>query len=142
MNITLKNKSFIKPVLMSMVFFTACFLSAAFIQKSDEWKAPDTAKEKKNPIATDETSVAAGKKAYEKECLNCHGKKGKGDGANAATLEKEVGDLTLAKAQNQTDGELFWKISEGRKPMPIGKKTLSEEQRWQVVNYIRTFKKK
>ena len=36
--------------------------------------------------------------------------------------------------------ELFWKITEGRKPMPSTKKSLTEEQRWQVVNYIRTLK--
>jgi len=38
-----------------------------------------------------------------------------------------------------TDGELFWKISEGRRPMPEFKKRLTEEQRWQLVNYVRTF---
>ena len=127
-----------------LTFLTASAILIVFaaIAQSDDWKAPETAKEKKNPIASDEASIAAGKKGYEKECLNCHGKKGKGDGPNSLTLEKEVGDLTSAKAQDQSDGELFWKISEGKKPMPIGKKTLSEEQRWQVVNYIRTFKKK
>ena len=89
----------------------------------------------------DETSIAAGKKVYENECLSCHGKKGKGDGPHSATLEKTPGDLTSAKVQDQTDGELFWKITEGRKPMPTLKKTLTDEQRWQVINYVRTLKK-
>ncbi len=36
------------------------------------------------------------------------------------------------------EGEIFWKISEGRRPMPSFKKQLTEEQRWQLVNYLRT----
>ncbi|HEY4797975.1 MAG TPA: cytochrome c, partial [Bacteroidia bacterium] len=91
--------------------------------------------------ASDEASIAAGKKIYEKECLNCHGKKGKGDGKDAANQDATVADLSSAKVQAQTDGEIFWKISEGRKPMPANKKTLSEDQRWQVLNYVRTLKK-
>ena len=38
----------------------------------------------------------------------------------------------------ETDGELFYKISTGRAPMPAGEKLMTEEQRWQVINYIRT----
>lgn len=111
-------------------------------QKAEKWVALASAKEKKNPIPADEASIAAGKKWYAKECLSCHGKKGEGDGPNAHTLEKSPGDLTSAKVQDQTDGELFWKITTGRKPMPSAKKALTEEQRWQVVNYMRTFEKK
>ena len=57
-------------------------------------------------------------------------------------IEKTVADLTSDYVQNQTDGELFWKISEGRKPMPLAKITLTDDQRWDVINYVRTFKKK
>jgi mono/diheme cytochrome c family protein len=38
-----------------------------------------------------------------------------------------------------TDGEIFWKMTEGRKPMPSFKKQLTDEQRWQLVNFLRTF---
>jgi len=41
--------------------------------------------------------------------------------------------------EEMTDGEIFYKISEGRRPMPSFKKRLTEEQRWQLVNYVRTF---
>ena len=44
--------------------------------------------------------------------------------------------------KEMTDGELFYKLSEGRMPMPGFKAKLSEEQRWQVLNYVRTLAKK
>jgi mono/diheme cytochrome c family protein len=40
-----------------------------------------------------------------------------------------------------SDGEIFYAISEGRKPMPPMKTTLSEEQRWQIVHFVRTLRK-
>lgn len=120
------------------------FLLSAFLfaPQSSDWEAPASAKDKKNPVASDEASIAAGKKMYEKECLSCHGKKGKGDGPKAAEYDKATPDMTTEKFHKETDGEIFWKITEGKKPMPSAKKTLTEEQRWQVINYVRTLKKK
>ncbi len=137
----MKVKSNLKTQLKWVTILCISVLILAFTQ-SDEWKAPASAKDKKNPVASNDASLAAAKKTYEKECLTCHGKKGRGDGEKAATLDKTPQDLSLARVQSQTDGELFWKISEGRKPMPANKKTLTEEQRWQLVNYVRTFEKK
>ncbi|VAW22202.1 hypothetical protein MNBD_BACTEROID01-2616 [hydrothermal vent metagenome] len=114
----------------------------AFVPQEDEWKAPGSALKKKNPVEANESSLIAGKKLYTKECFSCHGRKGRGDGPNSATLDKIPGDLTSSKVQDQTDGELFWKITQGKKPMPSTKLTLTNNQRWEVVNYIRTLKKK
>jgi mono/diheme cytochrome c family protein len=105
---------------------------------ADEWKAPARAAKRKNPIAADEKSIATGKALYVQNCLSCHGEKGKGDGTAAKDLEKKPGDLSAAKMLEQTDGALFWKITEGRKPMPTFEKTLTEENRWTVINYVRT----
>lgn len=125
-----------------LVVGSVLFMCFAFFQQVDVWKAPESSKNKKNPVAADEAGIAAGKKVYEKECFSCHGKKGRGDGPNSATLEKPPGDLPSSKVQSQTDGELFWKITEGKKPMPAAKLVLNDEQRWQVVNYIRVLGKK
>lgn len=135
----MKNKKF--HHVFNVIPFGAIVLSFAF-QQAPQWNAPASAKNIKSPIPYNDASISAGKAIYEKDCLNCHGKKGRGDGKDAATLDVTVADLTLPKTQSQTDGELFWKISEGKKPMPTNKKVLSENQRWQVVNYIRTFAKK
>jgi mono/diheme cytochrome c family protein len=108
----------------------------------DEWKAPASADDKKNPVPSDDKSIAAGKGVYVANCLACHGTTGKGDGPAAAALgpDHKPGDLPSRKTQQQSDGALFWKISEGRKPMPTYSKLISETQRWQVIDYIRTFK--
>ena len=105
----------------------------------DEWKAPAYAAKKANPVPADEKSIAAGKDNYALNCMACHGAGGKGDGPGSPALERPPGDLTSAKAQDQSDGSLFWKITTGRKPMPPAPKELSEAQRWQIVNYVRTF---
>jgi len=118
----------------------ALFLGAALAQDKpgDEWVAPARAAKKKNPVEANEASLAKGKTVYVKECQSCHGEKGKGDGPGVKDLEKKPEDLTLPKILNQTDGALFWKITEGRKPMASYEKTLSEEERWHVINYMRS----
>lgn len=106
----------------------------------NQWIAPSRAARKKNPVAADAGSIARGKRLYARECLSCHGATGKGDGSDAADLEKKPANLRSSATQHQSDGALFWKISEGRRPMPAMRKKWSEQQRWDVVNYIRTFK--
>lgn len=105
----------------------------------EEWKAPARAAKKKNPVAVDARSLASGKAIYERECASCHGSRGKGDGPAAKDLERPAGDLTDKNHLGaQTDGELFWKLTEGNKPMPSYEQSLSEQERWDVVNFTRT----
>ncbi len=128
--------------LIVTLFVIFSFSGSINAQHKAPWNAPESLKEKKNPFASDESSLARGKKSYISECARCHGKKGEGDGSSASRIDQTVADLSTEKIQNQSDGELFWKISEGRKPMPINKNTLTDDQRWDIINYIRTFKKK
>jgi mono/diheme cytochrome c family protein len=104
-----------------------------------EWKAPARAAKKKNPIAADAKSIAAGQVVYTQQCLACHGPAGKGDGKQAPQLQVKPKDLSDPKIASQTDGALFWKITTGRKPMPTFEKLISEDDRWNVINYTRTF---
>jgi mono/diheme cytochrome c family protein len=108
------------------------------IQQAIDWNAPPSAVKVANPFPSNEKSIAAGKEIYTKNCYDCHGKKGKGDGPKSADLPKSPQDFTKEAVQKQSDGSMFWKISEGRKPMPSFKKDLSEDQRWQVIKYVRT----
>jgi mono/diheme cytochrome c family protein len=103
-----------------------------------KWTAPARASAKKNPVAANETSIALGKKIYERQCLACHGPKGTGDGPMAAHLDKRPGNLSSPKLWEQSDGALFWKVNEGHRPMPTFKHIMSDEERWPVINYIRT----
>jgi len=106
---------------------------------SCEWKAPPTAVNRPNPVPSNANTIALGQKLYTANCFTCHGENGKGDGPGAAALEKKPADLgACIKQNNESDGSLFWKISEGRSPMVSWKGALSETQRWELVNYIKT----
>jgi mono/diheme cytochrome c family protein len=110
-----------------------------------EWKAPADAKNMKNPMAdkkNDKKELAEGKKLADTNCVTCHGASGKGDGPAAAALPPpKPADWTSAKIANETDGEIFWKITNGRGAMPPWKH-LPEKDRWELVNYIRSLQKK
>ena len=105
---------------------------------SNQWVVPARAAARKNPVPADETSIALGKSIFERQCIQCHGPKGKGDGPTAAKLAKRPGDLSDPKLWEQTDGTLLWKLTEGHKPMPTFKNLMSDEERWPVINYVRT----
>jgi len=69
-------------------------------------------------------------------------KKGLGDGSKAAQLKTTPQDMTLSACQSQSDGALFYKISEGRDDMPSFKKKIPDaEDIWNLVNFVRTLKK-
>ncbi len=111
--------------------------------EGEPWIAPARAARRQNPTPADSKSLAQGKELFTAGCLPCHGPAGKGDGPAAATLERDgvpihPGNLSNPKLWEQTDGTLFWKISEGKTPMPSFQEAFSEEQRWQIVNYVRT----
>lgn len=105
---------------------------------ADAWTAPARAAAKKNAIPSDPVSIGRGKTVYAGECASCHGSSGRGDGPAAKDLEKHPGDMT--KLGGQSDGALFWKITEGKKPMASFATKLSEQQRWDVINYMKTLK--
>ena len=129
---------------MWRVIIAACFLLIASALSysadapADDWKAPARAAKKQNPVPADPDAIAAGKKIYLGNCLACHGATGKGDGPAAIACNPRPKDLSDPKISSQTDGEIFWKITEGKKPMPSYEKLLSETDRWKVIDYIRT----
>lgn len=124
------------------------FISSAFMgtknnnfNQDDKWLAPQSTKKLKNPIPNDKYSIKRGKAIYKMRCVICHGEKGKGDGLGSKALNPKPADHTSASTQTQTDGELFWKISEGRGAMVGWKLVMKDEnERWDLVNFIRTLK--
>jgi mono/diheme cytochrome c family protein len=104
------------------------------------WPVPDEAKQLKNPLQPSSAQLNSAKKIYLDKCANCHGDTGKGDGRDAARYDPQPADFTdLKRMTGVTDGELFYKISEGKKPMPVFKTKLSENERWELVLLIRSF---
>ncbi|MDP1725288.1 MAG: cytochrome c [Bacteroidota bacterium] len=103
------------------------------------WVAPPDADKVSNPLMRSAISATEGKKIYMQICVVCHGDKGKGDGIGGLALNPRPANFSSQKVQVQTDGAIFWKITEGRPPMASYKTILTETQRWQLVNFIRTF---
>jgi mono/diheme cytochrome c family protein len=118
----------------------AGLLTGGVVLAQAPWTAPASEKEKKSPLPADPKNIEQGEKVAKVNCVSCHGAKGKGDGVAAAALNPKPADWTSARVQDETDGELFWKISNGRGPMPPWKH-LPENDRWAVIQYIRSLKK-
>jgi mono/diheme cytochrome c family protein len=100
---------------------------------------------KTNPLEKNANAVSAGKAVYEANCLSCHGESGKGDGPAGASLNPKPGNLVEVAADDSVD-RIFWRISEGGMQAPFNsamaawKGVLSEDERWQVISYIKTLK--
>ena len=106
------------------------------------WTVPDKAAKTANAVKTSAASGSEGKALWSQHCSSCHGKAGLGDGSKAAQLKTTPPDFTKASFQGQSDGSLFYKVSEGRDDMPSFKKKLPEaEDIWNLVNFMRTLKK-
>ncbi len=90
---------------------------------------------RKNPMPADKASIERGQKLYRTHCASCHGAQGRGDGPAGAPLTPRPADLTLSKEHR--DGDLAWKIANGRDGMPDWKTVLTGKQIWDVVNFIK-----
>jgi mono/diheme cytochrome c family protein len=85
--------------------------------------------------------LALGQQVWAAECAECHGETGRGDGPDAAEINRPVGDLTdQSEIVTLSDTTLFNIVAEGvGENMPAFADDLSEEQRRAVVRYLRTF---
>lgn len=103
---------------------------------------PADARQIKNPVALNTATLDSARVLYRNDCAKCHGVNG--DGKKPAdsmySYSTKPANFTDAKLVDaMSDGEIFWKITNGRKPMPSFKIRLTDEQRWELVNLIRIF---
>jgi mono/diheme cytochrome c family protein len=132
---SLKTRRILFVVLIVLICILLVY--SAF-ENNKPWVVPEEIKKMKNPVAPSESTLKAARGIYIDECAQCHGERGKGDGPEAAMHSPAPSDITEAKHMNTvTDGEIFYQISEGRKPMPSFKRRLTEEQRWGLVLFVR-----
>jgi mono/diheme cytochrome c family protein len=98
----------------------------------------DEDKARKNPVKFNEVSVGRGKKLFNTQCALCHGLKGDGKGDLAADMKLNLPDFTNPDTlKNRTDGEIFTLIGMGKDPMPGQAGRMTEQHRWNLVNYLR-----
>ncbi len=100
------------------------------------WVVPDEQKAVTASFKFTPEMQKKGEQIYMKNCQSCHGLPGKD---NWVKLTPPPGDLAAAKAQGQTDGEIFFKITAGKAPMPEFRNIIPEEERWWVIAYLRSF---
>ncbi len=94
-----------------------------------------------NPVPADRASLERGAELFAINCVLCHGTGGKGDGPMASHLENKVFDLTSFAIHSFTDGGIFITISMGvPEKMPALNENLTVQERWDVVNYVRSLK--
>jgi mono/diheme cytochrome c family protein len=110
---------------------------------STGWLAPADAFKLVNPVPANDDTLAKGKSLFTVACQPCHGALGQGNGIAASSLLRNgkpiaPANLSSPSVQSQPDGSFFWKIKEGNSPMPSWKTALTDEQCWQIVDYIRT----
>ncbi|SFK37015.1 putative copper resistance protein D [Nitrosomonas aestuarii] len=94
---------------------------------------------KKPPVPFDAISISYGAELYSEYCIDCHGHQGKGNGIKARTLSTIVPDmLTEPHTVEHTPGDFYHWITFGMKntDMPGYADKLSEEERWDLVNYV------
>ena len=128
----------LKILFVSSVLIVFC---ASLAAQQKPWEVPANYKSMKNPVAKGDASNKAGMSLYTKNCASCHGRAGLGDGVKARALKTFPGDFSKAEYQDQSDGEHFYKTKFGRGEMPKYEGKLSDEDMWNIVNYMRTFKK-
>lgn len=128
-------------ILAGTTLFCLAFVSIPPLPPDAPWVAPKEADSLKNPLTGNAVAITKGKALYTQMCVVCHGTKGKGDGAAGAALKPKPTDFSSPASYTQTDGALYWKLTEGKKLMTSYKKILKDEQRWQLINYMRELQK-
>ena len=116
-------------VVLAVATAAAVAQNLAYRQDPD-WQAPPDAASKPNPLSGRPELAAGGRKLYKRHCATCHDEDGKGI--------KNAADLQLDVVQQQSDGSLYWKITNGnsRRGMPSFS-SIPEMQRWQIVLHLR-----
>ncbi len=105
-----------------------------------QWQAPADAAAVASPVKDNPNAAGIGKVLYLQKCVDCHGKAGEGNGWMSKGLLRPPTNLASKVVQANTDGELFWKITNGKSPMPAHRVRFTDEERWYIVSYLRTFK--
>jgi mono/diheme cytochrome c family protein len=110
----------------------------AVAQQGDWNRGLGAAAKLQNPTIPSSEAVSRGRAIFSERCVACHGDRGRGDGVASVSLDPKPADLVLHVPQH-TDGELYYMVSVGfpDSAMPAWREVLSEQQRWELVHYLR-----
>ncbi len=126
------------PSIKSFFAFIIAF-ALALNAFSQNWDIPADKKAKNSYLPFNAENSKAGEALFTKNCQSCHGNPGKGN--SLKTLQPIPPDLASKQTSERTDGDLFYIISTGKMVMPSFKNIFSEEERWKLIAFIRSFHK-
>ena len=126
----------IKPTLLFLMLSAITCIRVS----AQAWVVPDDQKAITAPAKFTPDMQKQGEQIYIKNCQSCHGIPGKDNWVKQ--LVPPPGDLAKDKAQKQTDGEIFFRITTGKAPMPEFRNIIPEEDRWSVIAFLRSFNPK
>ena len=129
----MKNAIKIIAILFLIVAFTTS------VVKAEDWAIPNSSKKKQNPYEASTKNISSGKKIYNINCKSCHGDATLGNMLPLQPIAPT--DLGTQAFLIQTDGEIYYKVNKGQGSMPTFEKTLSDEDKWMVIAYLRSFDK-
>ncbi|HKW36138.1 MAG TPA: cytochrome c [Candidatus Acidoferrum sp.] len=131
----------LRKILFVALLILICVLVIHWVTEENKpWIVPPEYKSLKNPLTPTESNLNGARQIYADQCAQCHGDRGKGDGPEARSHYPLPADLTDPKLlANAPDGDIFYQITQGRRPMPSYKRRLTEYQRWQLVLLVRSF---
>lgn len=121
-------------------FIGCCWILLSAASMAQEWKTPQSEKEKENPIAVGEESISHGKQLYAQLCAFCHGEKGEGLNREVTGLQKDTPGLADG-IDLHSDGDFHWKIRQGKGEMHSFKRELADNEIWDILNYLKSFER-
>jgi cytochrome c5 len=125
--------------IMRIILLVLTFLQLTFIGiQGQEWIVPDDKKGRLSTFPFDDNTRTSGQKLYTLNCMSCHGTPGK---SNYLNLVPPPGDPATEKIQRNNDGEIFYKVTNGKGQMPSFKTALTSDEIWNIISYIRSFNK-
>jgi mono/diheme cytochrome c family protein len=129
----IKIKSFVRAISLTAVLF----LAASPVIAQSDWHVDEAKANIQNPVKVDATSLKEGQILFKANCKTCHGDPGKNNGLPLVPKPTDMSNADFLKINS--DGAIFTKMTDGKNTMPTFKAVLSATQRWQIVNYIRSF---
>jgi mono/diheme cytochrome c family protein len=126
--------SYLVPFVSAGLF--ALSFSTPYRPLQERWEAPAAADSLYNPFLIEPLTLPQAQEVYTLYCASCHGKKGEANGPDTDKLAVKMLSFQDERVRNQSPGALYWKITEGRGEMPSFKGKISEEQKWQLVEYV------
>ena len=105
-----------------------------------DWQIPPDAANLKSPLPSTPGILKAGRATFASRCQRCHGPEGRGDGPESDPSHPAANLTDGSRAEINPDGVMFYKVWNGRKPMPAFKSELSKNEIWSVVEYVKSLR--